>query len=420
MRIAAAVLMPMLKAEKYMKWWLAPERIVPQAPARNQAGVHACILAAQGCLMILRAACAYFFLLAAWMASPPVPAQTSTVARSGKRLIADYGYWSRTQTPPYSAAQIPFHKLTHINHAGVNFNSDGSLSVPSGFLEPALIAKAHAAGVKVLLLLGGDFPSLETGPAVLPALIANLQTFLQQNGYDGVDIDWEYPSSDLDQQTFFALMSGLRGAFPSPRYLLSADVPPWGGDYAFATVTPIVDYYNIMTYDCAGPWTDDAQLNSPIFPDPANPEPYECEPGGSVKEAIDIYNTQLGIPAQKLNIGTPFYGYFYTNVTGLYGSCTNCDNTVLSENYGTFIKQRIDKLGWKNAYNTTALVPYLLRGNGKPGFITYDSVFSTYYRVWYSVWSRGLGGSFMWSLDADYDGHSQDLLDAMVQATVGR
>jgi len=139
-----------------------------------------------------------------------------------------------------------------------------------------------------------------------------------------------------------------------------------------------------------------------------------------VKEAIDIYNTQLGIPAQKLNIGTPFYGYFYMNVTGLYGSCTNCENTVLSENYGTFIKQRIDKLGWKNAYNTTALVPYLLRANGKPGFITYDSVFSTYYRVWYSVWSRGLGGSFMWSLDADYDGHSQDLLDAMVQATAGR
>jgi len=59
----------------------------------------------------------------------------------------------------------------------------------------------------------------------------------------------------------------------------------------------------------------------------------------------------------------------------------------------------------------------MLRTDGKPGYITYDDAISTYYRIWYSVWQRGLGGSFMWSLDADYDGHSQDLLDAMYLAT---
>jgi GH18 family chitinase len=54
----------------------------------------------------------------------------------------------------------------------------------------------------------------------------------------------------------------------------------------------------------------------------------------------------------------------------------------------------------------------MLRVDGRPGFITYDDAFSTYYRTWYSDWQRGLGGTFMWSLDADYDGYSQDLLDA--------
>jgi GH18 family chitinase len=53
-----------------------------------------------------------------------------------KRLVADYGYWSRTQNPPYSSAQIPFRKMTHLNHAGVSFNSDGSLSGPQVGLEP--------------------------------------------------------------------------------------------------------------------------------------------------------------------------------------------------------------------------------------------------------------------------------------------
>jgi hypothetical protein len=80
----------------------------------------------------------------------------------GKRLVGDYGYWSRTQTPPYSSAQIPFDMVTHINHAGVSFLADGSLSVPDGFLEPALLQRAHAAGVKVLLLLGGRLSRART------------------------------------------------------------------------------------------------------------------------------------------------------------------------------------------------------------------------------------------------------------------
>ena len=335
-----------------------------------------------------------------------------------KRLIADYGYWSRTQTPPYSAAQIPFKKLTHINHAGVSFNANGSLSVPDGFLEPELISKAHAAGVKVLLLLGGDFTGMETTVGSISALVANLQAFEAEHGYDGVDIDWEYPSSTLDETTFFNLMSALREAFPSPRYFLSADVAPWGGTgYDFPQVTPVVDFFNIMSYDCAGPWTDDGQLNSPIFPDPTNPEPYECEPGGSVKEALDIY-VQSGVPVAKINIGTPFYGYFYQNVSALFGPCTNCENTVLSENYGTFIKQRINAKGWQTFYDLYSLVPYMLRADGKPGYITYDDSFSTYYRVWYSLWQRGTGGTFMWSLDADYDGRTQDLLVAMYNASL--
>ena len=119
----------------------------------------------------------------------------------GKRLVGDYGYWSRTQTPPYSSAQIPFGMVTHINHDGVTFNADGSLTVPDGFLEPALLLRAHAAGVRVLLLLSGDFNAIEptsSAPStnMLPTLLQNLQTFITTHDYDGLDIDWEYPSSD--------------------------------------------------------------------------------------------------------------------------------------------------------------------------------------------------------------------------------
>jgi chitinase len=373
------------------------------------------------CLRVLLSSCVIiaFFVLLSGMGSPAVAQTTAENTTLTKRLIADYGYWSRTQTPPYSSDQIPFQKMTHINHAGVSFDANGNLIVPSGFLEKALLTKAHNHGVKVMLLLGGDFTGMEATADGLSALLTNLSAFIREYGYDGVDIDWEYPSSAEDSAFFYSLMLGLRSILPTPRYIISADVAPWGGDYDFPDTKYIVDYYNIMTYDCAGPWTDSGQLNSPIFWDNNDPEAYNCQPGGSVKDAIDIYEG-LQVPKSMLNIGTPFYGYVYHKVNALWGFCPNedCSNSVDSQNYGTFFKQRINAMGWRTYYDPYALVPYMLKANGSDGFITYDDPASTFYRVWYTDWARNLGGTFMWSLDADYDGTTQDLLDAMYNASL--
>jgi chitinase len=337
-----------------------------------------------------------------------------------KRLVADYGYWSQYQNPPYGSAQIPFNKVTHVLHAGIGLDAaaDGTIDIPDGFLEPPLIAKAHNAGVKVFILLGGSagtFSTVSADANLRNALVANLWDFAQKYGYDGVDIDWEYPAV-TDAKGYYELMTSLRAFFPSPTYQLSADVPPWGGrGYNLHKVVPVLDFLNIMTYDCAGPWTDDAQLNSPVFWDWHDPEPYECQPGGSVEQAINAF--LLVAPAAKINMGTPFYGYYYQNVSQLWGSCEQCSVSVQSQNYGTWIKRRVNHWGWVRSYDPIAGVPYLLRSDGKPGFITYDDPSSTYLRVWYTDWERGLGGTFLWSLDEDYDGTSQDLLDAMYAAT---
>lgn len=339
-----------------------------------------------------------------------------------KRILGDYGYWSQSSKPPYSSAQIPFNEVTHINHAGVSFAADGTLSVPTGFLEPALITKAHAAGVKVLLLLGGDFAGLETSGA-LNTFVANMGAFVTQYGYDGFDLDWEYPASTADRIFLDKLTAALRAAYPN--YILSIYVAPWGGyGYDLVRLQKSVDWFNILMFDCAGPWTAYGQLNSPIFWNYHDPAPSECQPGGSAQGAADIMLAQ--VPPQQINMGMPFYGYYYTNINAEFGRCPNsywtsdgaCDYTVETLGYGIAIKNKINKQGWQSHRDPLAFVPYLLMADGSNGYITYDDAFSTYYRTMYSDWQLGLGGTWMWSIDADYDGHSQDLLTAMYQAAM--
>lgn len=374
-------------------------------------------------LLTQRLVSSLFVCLMAALCVPSARAQQPLANHLSKRVVGDYGYWSKYQNPPYGAAQIPYHKLTHINHAGVSFDASGTLSVPDGFIEPELNNRAHAAGVKVLLLLGGDFNGLEASGAV-QTLVDNVAAFERQFGYDGADIDWEYPATPVDRTFLVKLMAKLRKS--NPDYVLSIDAAPWGGyGYDLKHLQLSLDYVNIMMYDCAGPWTAYGQLNSPIFWDTHDPAPWECQPGGSVYDTANIFLKH--IPGKQLNMGTPFYGYQYTNINQVFGLCPNaaytpdgaCDNAVLTVNYGTDLKHRINKNGWRTYYDPIALVPYMLKVNGNEGYITYDDAFSTYFRVWYSDWDRGLGGTFMWSLDADYDGHSQDLLDAMYSASVG-
>jgi chitinase len=366
------------------------------------------------------------FLLIGLMATvltPGASAQQPLANHLSKRVVGDYGYWSKYQTPPYGAAQIPYRKLTHINHAGVSFDASGTLTVPDGFIEPELNNSAHAAGVNVLLLLGGDSVGLEASGA-MQTLVDNIAAFEKQYAYDGVDFDWEYPETSGDRAFLVKLMAKLR--LSNPSYVLSIDAAPWGGyGYDLTHLQHSLDYVNVMMYDCAGPWTAHGQLNSPIYWDPHNPAPYECQPGGSVNDAATIFLKEM--PGSQINMGTPFYGYHYANIHHLFGFCPNapftddgeCDNTVESGNYGTAIKPLVNQHGWTTFYDPISYVPYMLRTDGSDGYITYDDAYSTYYRVWYSDWQRGLGGTFLWSLDADYDGHTQDLLYAMYNASVG-
>jgi chitinase len=363
--------------------------------------------------------CGFALLLIAITAISFSPAHAQSPAGTSMRLLGYYPEWSKSQNPPYTAHQIPYAKLTHIAHAFVllTAKADGTLQIPSGMIEPALISKAHATGVKVLVSIGGGdgiqgprFNKMAESEQNRQAFVTNVRNFLTQHGYDGVDIDWEIPHAK-DSSNCTTLMQELRNGLPSP-WLISMAVtaypPGYGKGFDIPALTPIVDFFNVMTYDFYGTWSGATGLVSPLYQDPGDPEQV-----GSVKTSMDLYENTYGVPVAKLNIGTPFYGYEWDGVDTLWTSCSSCASS--SWNYGTYIKQRINQQGWVNQRDTAAGGSPYLTNSTTPGLITYDGVASTTKKVTY-VKGRGFGGVFTWELSADYDGSSQDLLNAMYNA----
>jgi chitinase len=343
-------------------------------------------------------------------------AQSPANPGAPKRLVAYYLYQDQNRVPAYTASQIPYKKLTHLIHVALIVDpiGDGSIQISPHALEPKLIPKAHAAKVRVLVCVQGSaaaFSKTALAQDTRSRFAQNLKDFVTKYHYDGVDIDWEVPQGQPDVANNVLLMQALRDALPAPQYLLSMATPSepghWG-EFDFAHLTPILDFYNVMTYDFHGPWTNHAGHNSPLFS-------ADADPGhdGSIDDSVALYLNKLAVPAEKINLGTAFYGYEFP-AGPLYAAC-NCEKTTTSHDYNS-IKARIGSSDWTPALDPVAMAPYLGRSTPPAGFITYDDPASTARKVAYALEVRNLGGVFMWELSGDYDGKKQELLDSMYAA----
>src|SRR5262249_29102088 len=135
---------------------------------------------------------------------------------------------------------LDFGTLTHVIHFAATPNANGTLQANANGLTLAysndLISRAHAAGRKVLICIGGGgtqtgFP-VAASPTNRTTFISNIINRMTSRGYDGVDIDWE-PVPTTDAASFTNLIIGLRTALnglPQPKLLTVAAgaYPPFG------------------------------------------------------------------------------------------------------------------------------------------------------------------------------------------------
>lgn len=203
--------------------------------------------------------------------------------------------------------KLRFDIVTHVNYAFAIPTKEGHLR-PLEHPERAreIIEKAHGAGAKVCLSVGGwsyeDIPLEATfregtdTPEKIRTLVEEILAMTEEFGFDGVDMDWEYPrvedGSKLQYETLMGLLSDRlkpEGKLLTAAVFAGVDSQNQAHPVSAAQDRPSfdrMDWMNLMTYDCDGPKHSTYEL---------------------AENCIKYWVEQRGFEPEKLTLGLPFY-----------------------------------------------------------------------------------------------------------------
>lgn len=323
-------------------------------------------------------------------------------ASSARRLVAYWASWTRATLPP---SRIPWSKLTHVAHAFVTPTSAGGLDGVDAYVDEELLAQAHAHGVKVLASVGGAGASFAfaSDPKKRAVNVAAMAALCGQRGYDGIDLDWEFPTA-ASVGDWTKLVRETRAALDAIRPGLTLSAALGSGEHLGAELLPqagvdALDWIGVMTYDFAGPWSGSSGHDAPLRRTPGGE-------GGSVSESIEALVGARGVTPAKVLVGLPFYGYRF--------GASSLASTPVSPSAGLDYRDIVAapaSEGWSERWDEAGSVPYRVRA-ASPGFVSYDDARSIGAKCAYAK-GESLGGAIVWHLAGDLlpDG-AEPLLDA--------
>ncbi len=344
------------------------------------------------------------------------------------KVVAYYPSWGTYQD--FDVTQIAAANITHLNYAFANI-SDGQVALGDAWADKNnfnKLSKLKEANPKLKTFISvggwtwsGQFSDVSMSQYSRDKFADSAVQFIRDYGFDGVDIDWEYPVSGglasngakpVDKYNFTLLLQAIRDKLDAAQakdgksYLLTIAAgafPAYVKNTEMDQVATIVDWVNLMTYDYHGDWESKSNHQAPLYADSA-------EPGGTGNTNINsTVNTYLnaGVPANKLVLGIPLYGRSWANCgitnQGLYQQCSGVEKGVISD--GIHEYGNLENHGWINGkgyvryWNDNAKVPWLY--NKSTGtFVTYEDPESIAYKAQY-IKAKGLGGAMVWELSQD-------------------
>ena len=323
-----------------------------------------------------------------------------------QRVVGYYPQWVQGSFTP---DKIDYSVITHVIHSFAWPDEQGNILHYDNMLSQAVNNTVHDNGSKILLCFGGwgqswGFAASMSTPELREIFIDNIISICETYDYDGVDIDWEQPANTTEKNNLTTFITELRQAFDDlyPDWIISMAVPVsnWSGQYYdFNQLKQSVDFFNAMTYDIHGSWTNHAGHNSPLYQSPPG------DPDGSVNTGINYLVNTRGIESTKVNVGIPFYGKEY-NTSGINQAFTGDVVSRLYNEYHGLINN-----GWNYIWDSNGQVPYL-QNTSQNKIITIDDSLSVSIKSGYAI-SNNLGGLMIWALGYDYIEGEQKLIQSM-------
>ena len=386
-----------------------------------------------------------------------------TMPSAWNRVVSTYRGWRYSNYYPFiqqpAGSNLTAGVALFDEYADVGANSPAeALTMVPAFRESSNFAqlrnlKRENSKLRTMISIGGwtlssPFFSIARDAQKRTDFAKSAVYVMARYGFDGIDLDWEYPGGGgLDQSAlanpasdganFLVLLQTLREELDRQEakdgrgYYLSIAGP--GGDEKIANFDPaavagIVDWINVMTYDFQGGWDNYTGHQSPMV----STDPSASRKNWSVSGAMGLYlnglNGKRGVPASQLVVGVPFYGRGWNSVPpgprndGLGQSGTEALSSLgetefpydrlYTDGYLSFAYGRSMGInGYTRFWDAVAQVPYLYSATARR-MITFEDPESVGIKMNY-VNQTGLGGVMFWELSEDELTAERSLLETI-------
>ncbi|KAH8205538.1 hypothetical protein TruAng_000244 [Truncatella angustata] len=333
----------------------------------------------------------------------------------------------------YYPNQLPAADLTHVFYAFATQLPNGTVisSEPEKdaiCIRQLKVLKQNNPSLKVILSIGGwdasqdgSFSTLASTDARRYVFASSAVHMMQAYGFDGIDINWEYPANNRDGANFVLLLKEVRSAldilgnqYNRHHFLLTVAAPAEPAHYRYWRVSDMVqylDFFNFMGYDYMGAGLSTMsghQANLYKSSKIPSSTAFETESG------VDFYIAS-GVPPFKIVLGMPLYGRSFENTelggsftAPITGSWPDSSGGTNGGGAGVWDYKVLPKAGATEIYAIDAGATYSYDADTRE-LISYDTVDQVRRKIDY-VLSMGLAGAYFWEASADRTGEGSLIL----------